>query len=249
MLLARFTRDEFSLHEQPTVGVEFSSKGVIIAGKMVRAQIWDTGGSPGHAPTLSVRCGGACMSHCALGVCACVLRCSPAGQERYRAITNAYYRGAVGALLVYDITQKHTFEAAGRWLKELRDHADHEVVVMLVGNKLDLADVRTVPVGGDRECARASHLHVFDPCGCGGVVVWCSLRQTKEAMKFAEANNLAYIETSAMDATGVATAFNNLLTGTLRPCTHACGGGCISVRVADGHGACIDNVVMQRSTA
>ena len=179
MLLARFTRDEFSLHEQPTVGVEFSSKGVIIAGKMVRAQIWDTGGSPGHAPTLSVQCGGTRMSHCALGVCACVLRCSPAGQERYRAITNAYYRGAVGALLVYDITQKHTFEAAGRWLKELRDHADHEVVVMLVGNKLDLADVRTVPVGGGianvpgrRTCTCVTHV--------GVVVWWCGVRSARQ---------------------------------------------------------------------
>ncbi|KAD2393908.1 hypothetical protein E3N88_40885 [Mikania micrantha] len=45
-----------------------------------------------------------------------------AGQERYRAITSAYYRGAVGALLVYDTTRHVTFENVGRWLKELRDH-------------------------------------------------------------------------------------------------------------------------------
>ncbi|KAJ7302320.1 hypothetical protein JRQ81_000050 [Phrynocephalus forsythii] len=47
-----------------------------------------------------------------------------AGQERYRAITSAYYRGAVGALLVYDITKQATYENVERWLKELRDHAD-----------------------------------------------------------------------------------------------------------------------------
>lgn len=46
-----------------------------------------------------------------------------AGQERYRAITSAYYRGAVGALLVYDITKHVTYENVERWLKELRDHA------------------------------------------------------------------------------------------------------------------------------
>ena len=58
-----------------------------------------------------------------------------AGQERYRAITSAYYRGAVGALLVYDISKSLTFENVERWLKELRDHADANIVIMLVGNK------------------------------------------------------------------------------------------------------------------
>ncbi|EFJ48662.1 RabA/Rab11 [Volvox carteri f. nagariensis] len=67
-----------------------------------------------------------------------------AGQERYRAITSAYYRGAVGALLVYDITKSVTFENVERWLKELRDHADANIVIMLVGNKSDLKHLRDV---------------------------------------------------------------------------------------------------------
>lgn len=67
-----------------------------------------------------------------------------AGQERYRAITSAYYRGAVGALLVYDITKSVTFENVERWLKELRDHADSNIVIMLVGNKSDLRHLRSV---------------------------------------------------------------------------------------------------------
>uniref|UniRef100_A0A3B5MTX5 Ras-related protein Rab-25 n=1 Tax=Xiphophorus couchianus TaxID=32473 RepID=A0A3B5MTX5_9TELE len=68
-----------------------------------------------------------------------------AGLERYRAITSAYYRGAVGALLVYDISKHLTYESAERWLKELYDHADPHMVVMLVGNKKDLESLRTVP--------------------------------------------------------------------------------------------------------
>jgi Ras-related protein Rab-11A len=67
-----------------------------------------------------------------------------AGQERYRAITSAYYRGAVGALLVYDITKHVTYENVERWLKELRDHADSNIVIMLVGNKSDLKHLRGV---------------------------------------------------------------------------------------------------------
>ncbi|KAK8605036.1 hypothetical protein V6N13_082495 [Hibiscus sabdariffa] len=67
-----------------------------------------------------------------------------AGQERYRAITSAYYRGAVGALLVYDITKRQTFDNVQRWLRELRDHADSNIVVMMVGNKSDLNHLRAV---------------------------------------------------------------------------------------------------------
>merc|ERR1712130_254203 len=65
-----------------------------------------------------------------------------AGQERYRAITSAYYRGAVGALLVYDISKQVTFENVERWLNELRDHADNNIVIMLVGNKSYLKHLR-----------------------------------------------------------------------------------------------------------
>ncbi|PJF19157.1 hypothetical protein PSACC_00993 [Paramicrosporidium saccamoebae] len=67
-----------------------------------------------------------------------------AGQERYRAITSAYYRGAVGALLVYDITKKQTFDNTERWLGELREHADDDIVILLVGNKSDLRHIRAV---------------------------------------------------------------------------------------------------------
>ncbi|TYI23357.1 hypothetical protein ES332_A06G159800v1 [Gossypium tomentosum] len=67
-----------------------------------------------------------------------------AGQERYRAVTSAYYRGAVGALLVYDATRHVTFENIERWLKELRDHTDGSIVIMLLGNKSDLRHLRAV---------------------------------------------------------------------------------------------------------
>ena len=64
--------------------------------------------------------------------------------NRYRAITSAYYRGAVGALIVYDVTRHVTFENVERWLKELRGHTDHNIVIMLVGNKADLRHLRAV---------------------------------------------------------------------------------------------------------
>lgn len=102
-----------------------------------------------------------------------------AGQERYRAITSAYYRGAVGALLVYDIVKHVTFENVERWLRELREHADSHIVIMLVGNKCDLRHLRAVP--------------------------------TEEAKAFAMKNDLSFMETSALDATNVELAFQQIL--------------------------------------
>lgn len=63
-----------------------------------------------------------------------------AGQERYRSITSAHYRRAVGALLVYDVTRKQTFLNATKWLEDLRQNAEPDIVVMVVGNKVDLCE-------------------------------------------------------------------------------------------------------------
>ncbi|KAE8706525.1 Ras-related protein RABA1i [Hibiscus syriacus] len=62
----------------------------------------------------------------------------------YRAITSAYYRGAVGALLVCDVTRHVTFENVERWLKELRGHTDSNIMIMLVGNKSHLRHLGAV---------------------------------------------------------------------------------------------------------
>jgi Ras-related protein Rab-11A len=69
-----------------------------------------------------------------------------AGQERYRAITPAYYRGAVGALVVYDITKYQSFSHIGGWIHDLQNHSDQNVKMLLVGNKCDLDSLREVSV-------------------------------------------------------------------------------------------------------
>jgi len=85
-----------------------------------------------------------------------------AGQERYRAITSAYYRGAVGALLVYDITRHVTFENVERWYKELKDHTDVNIVVMLVGNKADLLHLRAVSIEEGKSFAEREGLYFME---------------------------------------------------------------------------------------
>lgn len=81
-----------------------------------------------------------------------------AGQERYRAITSAYYRGAIGALLLYDISASLTFNSLSCWLKELRENADSNMVVMLVGNKCDLTETRAVTEDEGVEFAKSKDL-------------------------------------------------------------------------------------------
>lgn len=81
-----------------------------------------------------------------------------AGQERYRAITSAYYRGAIGALLLYDVCASLTFQSLTRWLSELRENADQNIVVMLVGNKCDLKELRAVSTDEGLGFAKSENL-------------------------------------------------------------------------------------------
>lgn len=99
-------------------------------------------------------------------------------------MTSAYYRGAVGAMLVYDMTKRQSFDHMSRWLEELRAHADKNIVVMLIGNKSDLGTLRAVP--------------------------------TEDAQEFAERENLCFMETSALEATNVESAYLTVLTDIYR---------------------------------
>jgi Ras family len=64
---------------------------------------------------------------------------------QFRSITRSYYRGAAGALLVYDVTRRETFEHVLSWLEDCRSHSSTDMVIMLVGNKCDLDHRREVP--------------------------------------------------------------------------------------------------------
>ena len=67
-----------------------------------------------------------------------------AGQERYRSITSAYYKGAKGALIVYDITRKNTFDNIDKWITDLKLNGDKNICIIILGNKYDLIDKREI---------------------------------------------------------------------------------------------------------
>ena len=67
-----------------------------------------------------------------------------AGMERYRSITNAYYKGAKGVIVLYDICRKKSFENVDKWIDDFKSKADDDAVIILIGNKSDLDDKREV---------------------------------------------------------------------------------------------------------
>jgi len=75
-----------------------------------------------------------------------------AGQERFRTITTAYYRGAMGILLVYDVTDEQSFQNIRTWIRNIEQHAAENVDKILIGNKCDMENEKVV----DRP--RAQHL-------------------------------------------------------------------------------------------
>ncbi|KYQ90794.1 Rab GTPase [Tieghemostelium lacteum] len=85
-----------------------------------------------------------------------------AGQERFRAVTSGYYRGAVGAMIVYDITSKISFKNVTRWLNELREMADPNILIMMVGNKSDLEMSREVPTKEAQAFAESNKLSFLE---------------------------------------------------------------------------------------
>lgn len=112
-----------------------------------------------------------------------------AGQETYKSITRSYFRGASGALLVFDITRKQTFNSVTSWLHDLKQIAEENIVVVLVGNKADLANSSTVSQDGKEQENK---------------------RQVtkEEAEEWCKQNGvMKYVETSAKSGEGVERAF------------------------------------------
>ena len=87
------------------------------------------------------------------------------GQYRYCIIYYRYYRGAVGALVVFDISKMSSFENLDKWLGELNEHADPHCCIMIVGNKVDLKHLRAVSMEDGRSLAGT----------CCGYSIWSML--------------------------------------------------------------------------
>uniref|UniRef100_A0A8C9S0F5 small monomeric GTPase n=1 Tax=Scleropages formosus TaxID=113540 RepID=A0A8C9S0F5_SCLFO len=84
------------------------------------------------------------------------------GQERFHTITTSYYRGAMGIMLVYDITNAKSFENISKWLRNIDEHANEDVERMLLGNKCDIEDKRVVPKAKGEQIAQEHGIRFFE---------------------------------------------------------------------------------------
>lgn len=115
-----------------------------------------------------------------------------AGQEQYASVTRSYFRGASGALLVFDITRRQTFDAVTKWLSDLKQIAEAGIIVVLVGNKTDLAPASTAASSGVEDANRRQVT-------------------TEEAESWCRQNGVVkYIETSAKSGGNVERAFHEV---------------------------------------
>lgn len=85
-----------------------------------------------------------------------------AGQERYRSVTNAYYKGAKGAIIVYDITNRFSFDNIERWMKEVKVMGAQDMVLMIVGNKSDVSESRAVETSEGEALAETNGIGFFE---------------------------------------------------------------------------------------
>ena len=85
-----------------------------------------------------------------------------AGQERFRALAPNYYRQAKGAVVVYDITDRKSFDKVVSWIKELRDQAEKDIVIVVAGNKSDMERERQINRAEALEFCRKLQIRHFD---------------------------------------------------------------------------------------
>jgi Ras-related protein Rab-43 len=122
-VVQRFKNGTYIEKQGTTIGVDFTMKTLIIDGKRVKLQIWDTG-----------------------------------GQERFRTITQSYYRSANGIILCYDITCRQSFESLIRWMDDVSKFAVPNVAKVLIATKADLADSRAVEHEEGDQLARTHNM-------------------------------------------------------------------------------------------
>jgi len=143
-IMSRFTNDTFCSDSKTTIGVAFATKSISIDSSTTPDKDTSTAHTPSARNSVKLQVW------------------DTAGQERYRALSSAYYRGALGALVVYDITNRQSLESIPKWLEEIDRYCTQDIVVILVGNKLDLNDQRCITVEEGKSLAAKENMFFIE---------------------------------------------------------------------------------------
>jgi len=105
-----------------------------------------------------------------------------AGQERFRSVTRSYYRGAAAAILAFDISNRDTFNRLGTWLADARNYSSSDLVVTIVGNKVDIEQNREITFNEASEFATQNETLFLETSAVTGVGVNDIFQKTTEAI-------------------------------------------------------------------
>ncbi|TIA92686.1 hypothetical protein E3P99_00454 [Wallemia hederae] len=130
-LITRFMYDTFDNTYQATIGIDFLSKTMYLDDRTVRLQLWDTAGQVGVNTSKGYR-----LIH---------------PQERFRSLIPSYIRDSSVAVVVYDVTNQNSYDNTSKWIEEVRAERGNDVIIVLVGNKVDLSDGERVDTNKAKE--------------------------------------------------------------------------------------------------
>lgn len=133
-IISKYKEDKFDEKGQPSIGVQFIAKNVVIENTTFRLQVWDT-----------------------------------AGQESFRSMTRIYYKNSSCAFIVYDITEKESFNHVESWINECKKIAPETVLLVLIGNKSDLNESREVSYEEGLKFAEKNKMLFFETSAKNGV--------------------------------------------------------------------------------
>jgi len=133
-IISKYKEDKFDEKGQPSIGVQFIAKNVVIENTTFRLQVWDT-----------------------------------AGQETFRSMTRIYYKNSSCAFIVYDITEKESFNHVESWISECKKIAPETVLLVLIGNKSDLNESREVSYEEGLKFAEKNKMLFFETSAKNGV--------------------------------------------------------------------------------
>ncbi|KAG7225773.1 hypothetical protein INR49_014424 [Caranx melampygus] len=189
-LITRFMYDSFDNTYQATIGIDFLSKTMYLEDRTIRLQLWDTAGQERFRSLIP--------SYIRDSAAAVVVRLQlwdTAGQERFRSLIPSYIRDSTIAVVVYDITNLNSFQQTSKWIDDVRTERGSDVIIMLVGNKTDLADKRQVSVEAAERKARELNVMYIETSAKAGYNV--KQITTEEGEQRAKELNVMFIETSA----------------------------------------------------
>ncbi|KAM6322937.1 ras-related protein Rab-41 isoform 4-T4 [Podargus strigoides] len=166
-LITRFMYDSFDNTYQATIGIDFLSKTMYLEDRTIRLQLWDTAGQERFRSLIPSYIRDSAVAVIVFDITSSMAwyqqvrlqLWDTAGQERFRSLIPSYIRDSTIAVVVYDITNLNSFQQTSKWIDDVRTERGSDVIIMLVGNKTDLADKRQITTEEGEQ--RAKELNVM----------------------------------------------------------------------------------------